>query len=161
MSCDSCVSISQRGRTKRKQDSKALVDTAGTNVNNNDIMSSKWDNYSLISCTHRGIKLYYIIIILYYIILYYYINIILPLWLYCNTSHIRHRPYKWRAPFSKRKNAFTTRHSTGITHLKGLVDLSHFCVSCILHVLTIKMSYWSSLYIHHSLRCGLSKLKPF
>ena len=49
---DHCVSISQWARIKRQQDSGALVDMAGTNVNNNnDMMSSKWDNYSLISYT--------------------------------------------------------------------------------------------------------------
>ena len=38
-------------RIKRQQYSKALVVIVGTNINNNDIMSSKWDNYSPISCT--------------------------------------------------------------------------------------------------------------
>ena len=46
-------------------------------------------------------------------------------------------------------------------HFTGLVDLSHFCVSCILHVLILRMNYWSSFYINHSPRYGLSKLKPF
>ena len=45
--------------------------------------------------------------------------------IYRNTSPIRHRPYKWIAPFSKNKNDLITSHPTVIRHLQVLA-FRHF-----------------------------------
>ena len=66
--------------------------------------------------------------------------------MYRNTSHIRHRPYKWIAPFSKSKNAFITRHPTAIMHLQVLL-ICHIPIVMSLNLLWVSEdSFWIMCY---------------